>query len=137
MPLSINENFQFVNKEIESFRFSLSVMYNRIVQLCKGQKITVKELEKALGFSNGAISHWKTSIPKADKVLSVADFFNVSVKYLLSGEEEKPAAPEGNGLSEKEQRIIDLFRQLSEFQQDFLIAQIQGLLQNLQSPGAP
>lgn len=62
-------------------------MYERINALCMARGITVAQLEKRLGFGGATISHWKESIPKADKLLLVANELGVTVEYLLTGNE--------------------------------------------------
>ena len=51
--------------------------------------MTLNRLGLELGFSKGAISYWDTNFPSIDKVHKVADYFNVSVDYLL-GRTDKP-----------------------------------------------
>lgn len=51
--------------------------------LCLENDITIAELEKELGFSNGAISKWSNSSPTSDKIVKVAVKFGVSADYLL------------------------------------------------------
>ena len=47
------------------------------------KKISVAELERTLGFGNGSISKWNKQSPSVDKLNKVADYFDVSVDYLL------------------------------------------------------
>lgn len=56
---------------------------NNIKSLCEEQNITIGELEKSLGFSQGLISRWDKNSPSIDKVLAVSDFFKVSLDYLF------------------------------------------------------
>lgn len=56
---------------------------DRIKKLCSSKNISVGDLEKELEFSNGSIYKWNKTTPGADKVEKVADYFNVSVDYLL------------------------------------------------------
>ncbi|MBE6021644.1 MAG: helix-turn-helix transcriptional regulator [Cellulosilyticum sp.] len=51
--------------------------------LCLENDISVAELEKELGFSNGLISKWSNSSPTGDKIVKVAVRFGVSADYLL------------------------------------------------------
>lgn len=60
-------------------------MYERIKKLCQELGLTIPELEERAGISSGAISHWRTSSPKAHNVLSVAAVLGCSVDYLLTG----------------------------------------------------
>lgn len=58
-------------------------LYERIKELSTGQKISIRQLEEKLNYGNGTIGRWKKSNPSIDKVQKVADYFHVSVDYLL------------------------------------------------------
>lgn len=60
--------------------------YERIKELCASRGISVRNLEEVLGFSYGAISKWAKSDPGYAKIKKVADYFNVTVEYLQTGE---------------------------------------------------
>lgn len=62
-------------------------LFDRVEILRKRQNISQGKLEEALGFSNGSINKWKTSMPKADRLQVLAEYFGVSVDYLLTGSE--------------------------------------------------
>ena len=62
-------------------------VYERIESLRKERKISQGNLEKELGFSNGSISKWKTSMPKPERLQKIADYFGVTVDYLMTGNE--------------------------------------------------
>lgn len=64
-------------------------VYERIESLRKSMKISQGDLEKKLGFSNGSISKWKKSMPTPDRLKKLADYFCVSVDYLMNGEEKE------------------------------------------------
>ena len=68
-------------------------MYDIFEGLLKEHGVTAYQVAKATGISTGSLSDWKNgrSSPKAEKLRKIADYFNVSVDYLL-GKEEKPAA---------------------------------------------
>ena len=57
----------------------------RIFDLLQEQNVTQYTLSKAIGVSQGNISDWKSgrAAPKADALLKIADYFGVSVDYLL------------------------------------------------------
>ena len=61
--------------------------YERIETLRKNRKISQGALEKELGFSNGSVSKWKNSMPTPERLKKLADFFQVTVDYLVTGEE--------------------------------------------------
>ena len=61
-----------------------SILYMRIKELCKKNDITIAELERTLGFGNSSVKKWKNaSSPSVDKVVKIAEYFNVSIDYLL------------------------------------------------------
>ena len=60
--------------------------YSRIENLRKSKGISQGALEKELGFSNGSVSKWKNSMPTPERLKKLADFFQVSVDYLVTGE---------------------------------------------------
>lgn len=64
-------------------------MYERIENMRKSVGISQGKLEKELGFSNGSISKWKNSTPTPDRLQKLADYFGVSVDYLIKGEEKE------------------------------------------------
>ena len=60
---------------------------DRIRSLANDRKVTLAELERNLDFSNGSLRKWGTSTPSGDKIEKVADYFNVSVDYLMNTQE--------------------------------------------------
>lgn len=59
---------------------------------CSEKQISVAQLEKILGFSTGAIGKWGQSAPSIEKVIAVAEFFQISLDELCgikSSKEEK------------------------------------------------
>lgn len=66
--------------------------YETIKKLCKDNGVTVTGLEKELGISRGSLCKINTNKPSMEKVQKIADFFSVSVEYLM-GTEEKEAQP--------------------------------------------
>ncbi|MEH6974960.1 helix-turn-helix domain-containing protein [Bacillus sp. JJ675] len=75
----------------------------RVKKLAKEHKISLAELERKTKLSNGTIRRWDEKTPGIDKVQKVADYFNVSVDYLLGRTEKENFEPE---LTEKDERDI-------------------------------
>lgn len=61
-------------------------MVRNIKRLCAAQGISVRQLEIALGYTNGIIGRWDTNRPSIDRVKTVADFFGVTVDELIREE---------------------------------------------------
>ncbi len=68
----------------------------RIKELSKERGMSVSALEAALGFGNGTIAKWEKTAPSAFKLKKVADYFNVSVDYLLERTEIKRSLDESS-----------------------------------------
>lgn len=64
-------------------------LYEKIKMLANEKKISIRQLEEALGFGNGVINRWRKNNPGVDKVQLVANYFDVSVDYLLGRTEKK------------------------------------------------
>lgn len=74
-------------------------LYENIYALCNEQKITPGALCGELGFRRSVLSDLKSGRKKSldtTTLMKIAEYFNVSVDYLLTGEETKSApAQEG------------------------------------------
>jgi repressor LexA len=69
---------RFYKKEL-SYLF-----WNNFVSLCNGKGVSPNAVGKALGISSGSISWWKKGrIPHDSTLQKLADYFGVSVDYLL------------------------------------------------------
>lgn len=59
----------------------------RIKSLCATRGLSLYRIEKECGFGNGSIMKWETSSPKVENIVKLADYFGVSVDYLLGRDE--------------------------------------------------
>lgn len=71
--------------------------YEIIKELAKEKKISIRQLEINFGYSNGYLASWKRQNPNPVELSRLADYFNVSVDYLL-GREEKTSLAEKHGV---------------------------------------
>lgn len=58
----------------------------RIKILCKENNISMNKLEEILNFGKGYISKLTSSTPNTAKIKKIADYFGVSVDFLINGE---------------------------------------------------
>ena len=58
-------------------------LVDRIRALANQRDMSLPQLEVELGLGNGTISRWRSSSPNTDKLQRIADYFNVSMDYLL------------------------------------------------------
>lgn len=65
-------------------------MYEIFEKLCKANGVTAYKVCKATGLTTATISNWKAGryTPKQEKMQKIADFFNVSLEYLMTGKEK-------------------------------------------------
>lgn len=63
--------------------------FDRIKKLCEDKGYNLQIVAEKLGFSKNIFYKWKTSSPKGADLQKVADYFEVSVDYLL-GRTENP-----------------------------------------------
>lgn len=65
-------------------------VYDRVKELASQRKMTIAEVEKALGMGLNSLYSWRKKKPNSASLEKAADYFNVSVDYLLGREESKP-----------------------------------------------
>ena len=87
-------------------------MVSIISDLCKQKNISIRRLEKEIGIAHGSICRWDTNRPKIDSVYAVAQYFGVTMEYLLTGEEKQAA--QKDDLPPDVRVFIDYLRQLPE-----------------------
>ncbi len=80
-------------------------MWEIFKRLCDNNEKVPNNVAKELGIPSGTITGWKKGIckPKVEKLKLIADYFNVSLDYLL-GESDTPAK-DGYWLDEETARI--------------------------------
>jgi len=71
----------------------------RVKLLCKENHIPISKIEKDLGFSNGYISQLRKGVLPDDRLQKIANYFEVSVEYIMTGKEKEI-------LTEKDERDI-------------------------------
>ena len=65
-------------------------MYEIFVKLLEKYGLTAYKVSKATGIAGSTFSDWKNgrSNPKQDKLQKIADYFGVSLEYLMTGKED-------------------------------------------------
>lgn len=64
-------------------------MYEVFEELLQKFNVTTYQVSKATGISQSTFSNWKSrrNLIRGDKAKKIADYFGVSVEYLMTGEE--------------------------------------------------
>lgn len=80
---------------------------SRLEALLNDRKISNKQMCLDIGITTSAVTTWKkrNTIPSADVVLKIAKYLDVSLEYLITGEEK------GDG---KMERIKDIAKELAQ-----------------------
>lgn len=85
------------------------MFYEQLIYLCKKHDEKPTPLIKKLGYSAGNIQQWKNGASVNSEILiAVANHFNVTIDYLLTGKQENEK------LTEEEQELLSLYRSLTE-----------------------
>ena len=84
---------------------------NRLKQLRKDHGITQMQFAQEFNISKGTIGMWEIGKrePDFETATRIADYFHVSVDYLLGRDEEKPTPENGDGLSAEQMELVRLF----------------------------
>lgn len=95
-------------------------LLGRIDELRKQyKKLSINKLEQECGLTRGSMAKWDDHAPSPDKVKKVADYFNVSVEYLLygvpsAGIKKDPIREDGAEISEFRKRARELVNNASD-----------------------
>lgn len=100
-------------------------MVDRIRELCKQNGVTISRLEEETGVSKNGICRWDTSIPSVNKVKAVADYFGVSVDFLLTGREVM--------LTESDTALLRKWAKLDDFGKEIAMFVIDGEISRSQA----
>lgn len=90
------------------------MLTGNIRKLCRAKNITTQELESLCGFGKSTIYRWDSVRPSIDKVIAVANFFNVSLDALACTELETDAetldfAKQFNAMDERSRGLTKLY----------------------------
>ena len=89
-------------------------MKERIKELCRIRNIYMNMLEQELGFGKGYLSKLGQSTPNTAKIKKIADYFGVSLDYLMTGKENAVTekAPELTARDERDiKKDLDSLRE--------------------------
>lgn len=98
----------------------------RIKYLCKIKHISMNSVEESLGFAKGYLSKLDKSKPNSAKMIKIAEFFNVSVEYLMTGINSSPTTPAEltdyiKPFSDKENELVETFSRLQPSSKEYLL----------------
>ena len=111
-------------------------LYERLCSLCENKGIKGGKMCVDLGLSKSVMTDLKSGRKKgvnAETAQKIANYFNVSVGYLLGEEEtqETKKTPSVE-LTEGEQMLLELFRKVPENQQQMVLQMISAALKTIE-----
>ena len=70
-------------------------MYEIYKKLLNEKGLKNSDISRETGISNMTLSDWKNgkTVPKQDKLMKIADYFEVTVDYLMTGKEKEFEEP--------------------------------------------
>jgi transcriptional regulator with XRE-family HTH domain len=112
----------------------MSTRSERIKLLIEQSGQSYQELEKYTGIKKSSLQRYASGITAKiplDVIERLSTYFNVSQEYLMGwSESEKMLSREESQLTEGEQALISLFRQVPEEQQQLVLQMIRAALGN-------
>ncbi len=124
------------------------VFYDKYANLCKEKGISPSKAAEEIGINKASVTNWKKRgyTPRAEILHRIADYFGVTVDYLLGKvdlpflskddkglldideyaltETKKPVPTDGDGLDEQDRQLVELMKLLTADQKEFLRAQL-------------
>ena len=96
-----------------------------VLKLITDSKETASALEKKMDFPRGYITNWKNGKykPGTDALVKIADYFGVSVDYLLG--REKPDAPH---FSPDAHKLLATYDELDQAEKDLVMVYVDTIL---------
>lgn len=103
-----------------------SIIAERIRAIVENSGLSQKAIADNIGVSRQAISQYcdGSTVPNADKLLKLAQFFNVSADYLLGLSETPTTNPEikaickYTGLTQESVKVLQYYRKIEEHDKD-------------------
>lgn len=87
------------------------MLYDQLSKLIKESGKSINQIERELGYPRNTLTTYKRSNPSTKRLNELAEYFNVTVDYLL-GRDEEPKPKED--LTEEESELVAAFRMESE-----------------------
>jgi len=94
--------------------------FQRLEPYLAEKKLSQKDLADIAGVTPPSVFEWKNegTMPRADTAIKIADYLHVSVKWLITGEED-------DDISNEEKELIFLFKQLDQNDKEEIVEVIR------------
>lgn len=105
----------------------------RIEVLLAVKEATKADFYKQTGVSSATYAQWNANQykPSRKKLQAIAEYFGVTVDYLLTGEQkENPTSVAADGVDELDKEALNIMHQLPPEKRSAGLAMLRGLLNN-------
>lgn len=108
------------------------MFWDNFVRLCNQAGKYPNTVAAEVGVkSTGTVTGWKNGAnPRQAVLLKLADYFGVTVDYLLNAEKENLTSVAADEVDELDKEALDIMRQLSPEKRAAGLAMLRGLLNN-------
>lgn len=102
---------------------------NRLKNLRIERNLTIQEMAAFLGVSQGSYNYYELgkTEPNISTLKKLADFFCVSVDYLIGAPTSSVGSKKEGSLSTDEKEMLDNFDKLGPFEREAIMIQIKAL----------
>lgn len=91
----------------------MTILFERVKTLANERKLSISELERKLNLSPNSLYKLKSQKPSIDRIESIAEFFDVSVDYILGRNSEEKDC---EGFTAKDRK--DIGKRLEQIKND-------------------
>lgn len=108
------------------------MFWDNFVRLCNQAGKYPNTVAAEVGVkSTGTVTGWKNGAnPRQTVLLKLADYFGVTVDYLLNEEKENPTSVAADGVDELDKEALNIMHQLPPEKRAAGLAMLRGLLNN-------
>ncbi len=114
--------------------FDRAVFSERLINLRTKNNIMAKDVALYIGISKQAFSQYEKqqSAPSTDILVSIAEYFDVSLDYLTGRTDEQDIINHNNDLpvTQQESELLEDFRLLNKHEQNIIIGKISEMIYN-------
>lgn len=99
--------------------------------LCADKNLSPNAVATELKIPSGSITAWRNgATPRTKSLTKIANYFGVTVDYLLNAEKENPTSGDADGVDELDKEALDIMHQLPPEKRAAGLAMLRGLLNN-------